>query len=415
MPWKETCAMDERIRFIAAANEGDRSLSAICADHGISRTLGYKWLGRYRSEGVEGLKDRSRAPLHHGLARPLELVAAIMALKERYPYWGPRKLRRKVGEVMPGIALPARSTIGDWLRKEGLTQPRRRRPRCTGYGGPFAEACESNDVWAVDFKGWFRTGDGHRCDPLTMSDLWSRYILGCEGVAEPDYEHVRPQFEAAFCEFGLPRRIRSDNGPPFATTAAGGLSELSVWLIKLGIACERIEPGKPGQNGRHERMHRTLKEETADPPAATLIEQQERFDEFCRVFNEERPHEALGLETPASLYRQSPRSYPCPLREPVYAEGVAVRKVRSSGQIKWGGELIFVSQVLAGEWVGVDETETGDWVVRFADVTLGFIDRKRRRLYRKPMPGSRACGFMDNATALPSTPQAQQQQHQSLK
>lgn len=386
MPWKETCTMDERMRFLVSASEGERPLSVLCEEHGISRPTGYKWLHRYSTEGLEGLKDRSRAPLQHGLARSEELVEAVLALRERYPYWGPRKLKIKLGEVLPLSDLPAASTIGEWLRKEGLTRTRKPRRRCSPSDKPFAEVRAANDVWAVDFKGWFRTGDGSRCDPLTVSDAYSRYLLRCQTVARPDHDHVRPVFEEMFCEFGLPQAIRSDNGPPFASIGAGGLSALAVWWTKLGIACERIEPGKPQQNGRHERMHRTLKAETAKPPAGTIAEQQKRFDRFCHIFNQERPHEALEQRTPASFYRASPRAYPCPLREPVYPDGVAVRRVRSTGEIKWAGELIFVSQVLAGEPVGVAETETGDWAVSFAHISLGFIDRKRPRLCRTPMP-----------------------------
>lgn len=267
-------------------------------------------------------------------------------------------------------------------------------------------------MWSVDFKGWFRTGDGVRCDPLTLSDNLSRYLLSCRGLAHPEHAPVRQAFEAAFCEFGLPQAIRSDNGPPFASTGAGALSQLSLWWIKLGITPERIDLGKPQQNGRHERMHRTLKQETANPPAASLTEQQASFDRFRATFNSERPHEALSFKTPASLYCASPRSYPCALREPVYPEDNAVRRVRSNGEIKWGGEQIFVSQVLVGEPVAIAETETGEWLVRFADVTLGFIDGKRRRLYRRPLPTipEQGCGLVDAAEPrCPQGPQPQQQ------
>jgi transposase InsO family protein len=412
MPWKETCVMDERMRFVIAASEDDCVMSELCERFGISRTAGYKWLERYRREGVEGLKDYSRAPLKHGLARPHELVSGVLALRERYPRWGAKKLRVKLARwCPPGERLPAASTIGEWLRQEGLTQPRQRRRRTPAYDQPFAAAIEANDVWCVDFKGWFRTTDGARCDPLTLSDAVCRYLLRCQAVARPDHSHVHSVFEAAFCEFGLPKAIRSDNGVPFASTGAGGLSRLAVWWIKLGIACERIDLGKPQQNGRHERMHRTLKDETANPPAATLAEQQRCFDRFVHEFNVDRPHEALGFKTPASLYRPSARSYPCALREPVYADDLAVRRVRSNGEIKWGGELIFISEVLAGEPVGIAETETGEWIVRFANVELGCIDQNRRRLHRRrlPKPTKTACGLVDNASALPTTPQAQQQ------
>ncbi len=253
------------------------------------------------------------------------------------------------------------------------------------------------------------TGDRQRCDPLTISDAMSRYLLRCQAVAQTDGEHVRPVFDAAFCEFGLPLAIRSDNGPPFASVGAGGLSRLAGWWIKLGVRPERIEPGKPTQNGRHERMHRTLKADAADPPAATLAEQQRRFDEFRAVYNHERPHEALDFETPAALYRASDRAYPCALREPDYPDDCAVRRVRSNGVIKWAGDLIFVSEALVGEPVAIEETEAGELRVRYADVELEFLDKsgrlRRRKLSRPP-----ACGLVDNAEALPTIPQEEQQQ-----
>lgn len=416
MPWKETCAMDERMRFVIAASEEDAVMREVCARFGISRTIGYKWLRRYRAAGPVGLADLSRAPHQHGRSRPVELVEAVLALRERYSRWGPRKLRVKLEQLLPDTALPAASTIGDWLRKRGLTEGRRRRPRCPPYSQPFGTVRAANDLWGVDFKGWFRTGDGLRCNPLTLSDAFSRYLLRCQAVDRPDYDHVRPVFEAAFCEFGLPRAIRSDNGPPFASAAVGGLSPLSVWWIKLGVTPERIEPGQPQQNGRHERMHRTLKDDTARPPAATACEQQARFDRFRREFNEERPHEALGQETPASLYGASTRPYPCTLREPDYDAETAVRRVRRRGEIKWGGELVFISEVLAGEPVGLTPTEHGEWRVCFGAVELGFIDRRGQRLCRRPLHGTRsqACGLVDGPPGPPTTPQAQQQQQSPM-
>jgi hypothetical protein len=242
-------------------------------------------------------------------------------------------------------------------------------------------------VWCTDFKGWFRTGDGRRCDPFTLTDGLSRYLRRCQAVARPDEEHVRPIFEAAFKEHSLPLAIRSDNGPPFASPGVGGLSRLAVWRIKLGIRPERIVAGKPQQNGRHERMHRTLNQETATPPAASLPAQQERFDAFRAVHNNERPHEALGQQTPASRYAPSLRPYSDRVEDPHYGEEVAVRRVRSNGQIKWAGELIFVGEALIGEPVGIRETESGDWLVRYADVELGDIHPQRRRLSPWPLRG----------------------------
>jgi transposase InsO family protein len=282
MPWKETCVMEERVRFVLAAKKEGAVMAELCREAGISRFTGYKWLARFEVEGVEGLKDRSRAPHSHGLSREAELVDDVLTLRSHYG-WGPKKLRHKLGELRQDIALLAASAIGDWLGKRGLTTKRRRSRSCPPYSQPFATASEPNAVWTVDFKGWFRTGDGRRCDPLTLSDMWSRYLLRCQTAARPDYSHVRAVFEEAFAEFGLPRAIRSDNGPPFASTAAGGLSALSLWWLKLGIETQRIEPAKPQQNGRHERMHRTLKHDTAKPPAPTLCEQQERFTKLPKL------------------------------------------------------------------------------------------------------------------------------------
>ena len=411
MPWKETCRMDERTQFIARVLAGEEAMTALCREYGISRKTGYKWLGRYRGEGAAGLRERSHAPLRHGQAHDVTVMQAVLGLRERWPHWGPKKLRVKLAERHPELAVPAASTIGEWLRREGLVGRARRRRHCPAYTQPFAAVTAANDVWCSDFKGWFRTGDGQRCDPFTLTDAHSRYLLRCQAVARPDEEHVRPIFEAAFREHGLPLAIRSDNGPPFASAGAGGLSRLAVWWIKLGIRPERIVAGKPQQNGRHERLHRTLKQETAAPAAVSLLAQQQRFDEFCRVYNTERPHEALAQQTPAALYQCSPRSYPARLDEPGYGSDVAVRRVRSKGQIKWAGELIFVGEVLIGEPVGVSETDSGDWLVRFADVELGYIDLARRRLARRPLRApAPPVDLLDSAGALPTTPQAPQPQ-----
>jgi putative transposase len=412
MPWRETCVMDERVRFVAAASEEEAVMSELCAEFGISRQTGYKWLQRYRAEGLEGLKDRGRAPNRHGRAREEELVAAALGLRERHPTWGPKKLRRKLSERWPDLSAPAARTIGDWLRKEGLTQSRRPRRRCPPFASPFQAVDAPNAVWCADFKGWFRTGEGKRCDPLTISDAMSRYLLRCEAVAQPDGDCVRDAFDAAFCEFGLPLAIRSDNGPPFASVGAGGLSRLCVWWIKLGVRPERIDPGKPQQNGRHERLHRTLKEDAASPPKVTLAEQQRAFDVFRAVYNHERPHEALDFATPASLYWASPRAYPCALREPDYPDEAAVRRVRTNGCIKWAGDLVFVSEALIGEPVAVEETEEGERLVRYGDVELGFIDKSGRLRRRKLEKPRRACGLVDNAARCPQVPQERQQQQQ---
>jgi putative transposase len=410
MPWRETCRMDERVQFISRVLAGDEAMAALCREYGVSRKTGYKWLGRYHQDGVAGLEERSHAPLRHGRAHDVAVVQAVLRLRERWPRWGPRKLRVKLMELHPELAAPAVSTIGEWLSRAGLAGPSRRHRRCPVYSRPFAAVTAANDVWCTDFKGWFRTGDGRRCDPLTLSDAYSRYLLRCEAVARADEAHVRPVFEAAFREYGLPHAIRSDNGPPFAAPGAGGLSRLAVWWIKLGITPERIVAGKPQQNGRHERLHRTLKEATAAPPAAGRGGQQARFTAFRVEYNTQRPHQALGQKTPNSLYQPSPRPYTERLDEPSYDSEQAVRRVRSNGQIKWAGELIFVGEVLIGEPVGISETESGDWLVRYAATDLGYIDLARRRLRATPLRIKRPMDLMDSAGALPTTPQAPQPQ-----
>jgi putative transposase len=381
MPWEETCAMDQRVMFIAECLRGELPMSVLCERFGISRRVGYKWLTRYRNDPENGLRDRSRAPLRRANGLAVEVVDEIVAVRMRYPYYGPRKLLVELHRRDPGREWPAASTIGDVLRREGLSEPRRRRRSAVPATQPFIEVQAPNDVWCADFKGWFRTGNGKRCDPLTISDADSRYLLRCR-IVQPTTEGVAPRFRHTFREFGLPIAIRTDNGPPFASTGAGGLSRLSVEWVKLGIKLERIDPAAPQQNGRHERFHRTLKEQTTRPPAQTASEQQRRFDHFRQHYNHERPHEALGQVTPASRYSASPRPFPNRIEELWYDADHAVRRVRSSGEIKWGGDLVFISEVLASELVGIAEAENGDWIVRFADIDLGVIDRRSKKLHR---------------------------------
>ncbi len=391
MPWKETGEMDEKVSFIAAYLRGEETMTGLCAAFGISRDTGYRLLARYRAEGVAGLKPRSRAPHQHGQAMEEAVREAILALRRERPHWGPRKLLAVLREREVKPDWPAASSIGDLLKREGLSQPRRRRRAAMPQSRPFAVVREPNDLWCIDFKGWFRTLDGQRCDPLTITDADSRFLIECRIVPETT-EAVQPVVDQALRELGLPRAIRSDNGTPFAATnSTAGLSRLSVHWLKLGIRPELIEPGCPQQNGRHERMHGTLKKETSSPPAADLAEQQARFDAFRQDFNDNRPHEALGQVPPTRRYRPSPRPYPSRLQEPWYDADHAVRRVRSGGEIKWGGDFVFISEVLAGEPVGIAETQSGDWIVRFFDIDLGIIDRRTKKLRRfaAPRPGRR--------------------------
>ncbi len=382
MPWRETCQMDQRVAFVSEALLGKSTMTELCAHYEISRKTGYKWLSRYRSEGAAGLEDRSRAPKRHGRAMALEVAEAILQLRRERPSWGPRKLRAYLEAHAPDRAWPSASSMGDLLRAHGLSASRRRSARRPGpLSAPFAEVSAANTVWSVDFKGWFRTGDGVRCDPLTVSDAYSRYVLLCE-IVEPKSDPVERAMRALFERCGVPQVLRMDNGPPFASGGPGGLTALSLSWLKAGIGLERIAPGHPEQNGRHERFHLTLKQETSCPPAASRAEQQRRFDRFCHSYNSERPHEALGQKPPAAFWQPSPRRYPRHLLEPWYDADFAVRKVRSSGEIKWAGRSFFISETLAGEQVGIGETIDGEWLVRYAKIDLGILDLKRKRLIR---------------------------------
>jgi len=375
LSWKETRVHDERVKFILEIEAGEQSLAAICRGYGISRKTGYKWLERYQEAGVAGLADRSRAPHRRANAMSSAVEQAVLALRAERPYWGERKLRAYLEREHPQQSRPASSTIGELLKRHGLTCPPKRRRRATP-SATLNDAVVSNEVWAIDFKGHFFTRDGKRCDPLTISDTASRYLLRCQAVARTNFEHVRPLLEATFREYGLPAAMRSDNGPPFASTALGGLSRMSVWLLHLGVMPERIEPGHPEQNGRHERMHRTLKRETASPPRATARAQQRSFDAFRSEYNEERPHEALAMQTPASVYSRSPREYPARLPEIEYPLGYEVRLVQRHGDVYFGNRRIFLSEAPAGERVGFEEEEDG-WRVWFGPVEPAWLDRKR--------------------------------------
>ena len=370
--------MDQRIAFIADWLREEWTVTDLSARYQISRKTAYKWIGRYEADRAHGLAERSRAPKHHGRARAEELREAVVALRGRHPHRGPKKLRAMLMEREPDVEWPAASTLGDWLRAAGLSRRRRRLRYVVPLTRPLASAEAPNDVWTADFKGWFRTADGARCDPLTVIDGCSRFVLCCR-IVTPSLMGVRPWFERTFREYGLPRALRTDNGPPFATKGPGRLSPLAVWWLKLGIQVDRIDPGHPEQNGRHERFHLTLQQEAATPPAATARAQQRRFDGLRRAFNTERPHEALAQQPPARVYVGSPRPYPARVEEPTYDATHEVRRVKPNGQIKWRGELVFISEAVRGELVGVAETERGDWIVRFLHVELGRIARRTFR------------------------------------
>jgi transposase InsO family protein len=378
MPWKETCPMDQRVALIADWLRGEWTVTELATRYRIRRKTVYKWIDRYAADPETGLLERSRAPKVHGRARPDALRASVLALRRQYPHWGPKKLRAILQDRHPTQAWPAASTMGDWLGAAGLSEPRRRIRHVVPLTQPLAAATMPNEVWTADFKGWFRTGDGTRCDPLTVADACSRFVLCCR-ITEPSQRGVRPWFERVFREYGLPRALRTDNGSPFASTGAGRLTQLAVWWLKLGIQLDRIDPGHPEQNGRHERFHLTLQNEATTTPAPTPRAQQQRFDRLRREFNTVRPHEALAQRPPARVYVASPRPYPEKLEEPWYDATHHVRRVNPNGQIKWQGELVFVSEAVRRETVGLAETEQGDWLVRFMQLELGRLDRRTRR------------------------------------
>lgn len=382
MPWKVTCPMKERERFIRALLTGKYTLTELAEAFGVTRKTAYKWVQRHAQWGMAGLEDRPPVARHHPNATPEPVVAAVIREKLAHPTWGPLKLQpRPQDPPEVSAAWPAPSTRGAILARAGLTQRRRFRRRVPPSSRPFSACNRPNAVWSADFKGWFRTQDGQRCDPLTVSDAYSRMLLCCQALPRPDYDHVRPAFEMVFREYGLPGAIRTDNGPPFASVAAGGLSRLSVWWVKLGIRPERIEPGHPEQNGRHERMHLTLKQECCHPPAATAPAQQLQFDAFVHSFNFQRPHQALGLQPPATLYLPSARPYPVRLEDPVYSDDAILRRVRCNGELRWKGRLVFLSEALVGEAVGITETLAG-YDVHFGPILLGTLDAKGERLIR---------------------------------
>jgi len=372
--------MDERLKFIAKWLEEDWPMTVLCLEFGISRTLGYELVARYQRAGVQGLQDRSRAPLHRPNAVPPAVEACVVQARQQHPTWGPRKLRAWLQRKQPEITWPSRSAIGALLHREGLTVLRRRRQRTPPYTQPFAACTAPNAVWCADLKGWFRTSDGQPCYPFTLSDAHSRFLLRCQALARTDYDAIWPLCEAAFREYGLPDAIRTDNGPPFASTGLGGLSRLAVRWVRLGIMPERIAPGHPEQNGRHERLHRTLKEDATIPPQATRRAQQRAFDDFRHEYNHERPHEALDQAVPASCHQPSARPYPLRLPELQYPADAQVRRVRNNGEIRWCHELVYVSQTLAGELVALLPQDDRYWLLCFGPLQLAVVDSHTKRL-----------------------------------
>jgi len=382
MPWRVETPMSQRLEFVEAFARGHWSMSELCARFGISRKTGYKWWQRYQAEDAASFRERSRRP--HTMPTRLDgdCAALFLHTRQAHPTWGPRKLLAYLIRRQPRrTEWPVASTIGALLKREGLVRARRRRPHPGHPGRHLTPMDAPNALWTIDFKGQFKLGSGAYCYPLTIVDGYSRYLLACQGLPSTAGVGARGVMERLFQANGLPDRIRSDNGAPFATCALGRLSALSVWWLKLGITPELIQPAHPEQNGRHERMHRTLKAEATRPAASSPRGQQRRFDAFREEYNTERPHEALGQQPPAAHYRPSPRPYPRHVRSPEYPRHFETRYVSTNGGIRWHHRWVNVSHVLAEEYVGLEEVADGVWSVYFGDLLLGRLDERDYRMH----------------------------------
>ena len=399
MPWREMSPMDQRVQFVTEFRSGLFTMTELVAQYGISRKTGYKWVDRYEVDGVTGLTDRSRRPHQSPLATDAEVVTAVIALRKRHPRWGAKKLLAVLRRREPATDWPSRSAVCGLLTRAGLITPRTRRTT-TPRAAPstLTPITESNATWTIDFKGQFRTGDGIYCYPLTLRDGWSRLVLRCDAMLAPTYEGTRRRCERAFAAYGLPLRIRSDNGGPFAAPGVTRLSRLAVWWMRLGIVPERITPGHPEQNGSHEQFHAVLKAGTARPPAPNARAQQQRFVRFCREYNQERPHEALQDRPPATCYTPSPRPLPPKLPELEYPGHMETRRVSSVGAFSWNDGPVFLSEALVGEHIGFEEVDDGVWTVYFASVAIARLDERQKRIHRlaafttgrSPTPSARA-------------------------
>jgi len=378
MPWTECNRMDERLRFVARLLDGDK-MAVVCRDFGISRKTGYKIFSRYKDVGLRGLEDRAKSPYRHPNKLPFQVEKAILRIKQDHDSWGAPKIREKLIKEYPMINPPAASTIHAVLDRHGLVKRRRRR-RYKARGTDLSDARTPNGLWCADYKGQFLLGNHQYCYPLTITDYRSRYLLACESLDSTKSAGAFPVFERVFREFGLPAAIRTDNGVPFASAhALFGLSKLSVWWLRLGIGIERIKPGNPQQNGRHERMHLTLKKEATKPASYNFLQQQDRFDAFIEVYNNERPHQALGGQYPADVYTPSAREYRYP-EKPDYPFHDRTIRVTQCGRICIGTRKINFSNVFAGQFIGIREVADSIWLVSFMDYDLGFFDETENRV-----------------------------------
>jgi transposase InsO family protein len=384
MPWKETCSMNERLKFIAAFLAGDDTVAGLAQQFGVSRKTAHKWVARYKQGGVAALEERSRAPKTHPRRVPSAVIEAIVELRRQHRKWGPVTLRELLRQRHPRIRLPAASTIGLLLKKRGLVRRRRVRRNRPRHEGPLTRFSRPNAVWCIDFKGYLVIA-GERFHPLTVTDGYSRFLLAAQGFARQDADDVKQTLKRLFRAHGLPSVIRSDNGAPFSSSAPAGLSYLSVWWARLGIRHERIDAGHPEQNGAHERMHLTLKEAAADPPRASFREQQRALDEFRDEFNNVRPHQAIGLKTPSQLYEPSSRTYPASSPQLVYPEHFETACVCVNGTIRFERIQWYLSSVLGNQLIGLESCKDDRWKVWFGSTPLGVLDvNAARRRNQQP-------------------------------
>ncbi len=388
MPWKEVSMLEERYKFVIAYKSGDWSMTELCNEFGISRTTGYKFLKRYDQFGLDGLRDLSHAVHYQPQKTSEQTTQLIIEMREKYPTWGPKKLRKRLqGRYPDKNDWPAVSTIGEILKREGMIKPRKKRRKNPVKIYPLSHVSNPNEVWCADFKGHFTVGNGKRCDPLTITDAHSRFLLECLGVSKTNTEHVQKAFTGVFREFGVPDAIRTDNGSPFASRGLAGLSRLSVWWLKLGIRLERIKPGKPQENGRHERMHRTLKQETALPARSSLEAQQKAFNEFMEVYNYERPHEALEMKCPAAVYNRSAKEFPEKIPDMEYITSIEPYRVSDEGNIRYGVHRVFLSSSLRNEVIGIEDINDRQKRIYFGNAILGILDSFSGKVlhYQNPM------------------------------
>ncbi len=380
MPWLERTPARLRMEFVVAYKSEDYNFTELCALFGVSRECGYKWIRRFEDDGVDGLKDQSRAPKTCPHKVDDAVRELLLEARRKHPTWGPKKLLPWL-QRRHDVELPSRSTASEILKRAGMSDRRRRRRRLEHPGKPTTKAATPNALWAADFKGEFLMRDGNYCYPLTVTDQYSRYVLACKALRSTKEIPVEWAFERLFREYGLPDAIRTDNGVPFATIALGRLSRLSVWWIKLGIRAELTEPSHPEQNGQHERMHKTLKAETTRPPGKDLKAQQRKFDLWRHEFNHERPHESLQMEPPASLYVPSVRPFPKKIEHPTYPAHFQVRYVSRNNGIRWNSTWINVSSTLRKEYVGCEEVDDGIWNVWFGPLLLGRFNERELKIY----------------------------------